>query len=78
MKGVISRVNGEKVLKAFLLEPRVVSTREAAGATRQAKLSMLVKAAWRYDLPFPRSWKLQTHAHTHTHTHMDRHTEYGY
>ena len=76
MKGVVSRVTSEKVQKAFLLEPRVVSTREAVVATRQAKLSTSVKAAWRYDLSFPRSWKLQTHGHTHTHTHT--HTEYEY
>ena len=55
MKGVVSRVTSEKVLKAFLLEPRVVSTREVVVATRQAKLSMFVLAAWRYDLLFPRS-----------------------
>ena len=38
MKGVVSRVTSEKVLEAFLLEPRVVSTREAVGATRQANV----------------------------------------
>ena len=47
MKGVVSRVTSEKhekVLQDFLLEPRIVSTREGVGAARQAKLSMLVKA----------------------------------
>ena len=43
------------VRNAFLLEPRAMLTREADVATRQAKLSMLVKAAWHYDLPFPSS-----------------------
>ena len=69
VKGVVSRVTCEKVLKAFSLEPRVVSTQEAVVVTLQVKLSMLVQAAWRYDLPFPISRKLQTHRHTHTHTH---------
>ena len=62
MEGVVS----------FPLEPRIVSTREAVGATRQAKFFMLVKEAWRYDVPFPRSHKIHTGAHTHTHTHTQK------
>ena len=69
MKGVVSRVTCEKVLKAFSLEPRVVSTQKPVVATRQEKLFTLVKAAWRYDVPLPRSQKLQTHGQTDTHTH---------
>ena len=40
VKGVVSRVTCEKVLNAFLLEPSVLSTREAVGATRQVSSSM--------------------------------------
>ena len=39
MKGVVSLVTCEKILKDFSLQSRVVSTREAVRATRQAKLS---------------------------------------
>ena len=67
MKGVVSRVTSEKVLKAFSLKGRVLSTRDAVGATLQTKLSTFVKAACRYDVPFPRTQKLQTHTHAHTH-----------
>ena len=67
VKCVVSRVTNEKVLKAFFLERRVLSTRDEVGTTRQRKFSTLVKAAWRYDVPFPRTQKLQTHTHTHTH-----------
>ena len=67
MKGVVSRVTREKVLKAFSPEPHVVSTQKPVVATRQEKLSMLVKAAYRYDVAFLRSRKLQTHRQTDTH-----------
>ena len=50
-----------KCLKAFSLKMRVVSTETALAATRQMKLSTLVKAACRYDMPFLRSLKLQIH-----------------
>ena len=73
MKGVVSCVTNEKVLKAKLLNPRVVPTREAVVATHQVKLSMLVKAAWHYDLPFPRSWKSQTHTQNTTINIIDIH-----
>ena len=46
MKGVVSRVTCEKVLKAFSLELCVVSTQEAVVVTRQVKLSTLVEAAY--------------------------------
>ena len=39
-------------------------TEEAVIVTRQVKLSTLVQAAYRYDLPFVISRKLQTHGHT--------------
>ena len=61
--GVVWRVASKKVLKAFSLEPCVVSTQEAVVVTRQVKLSTLVQAASRYDLPFLISQKLQTHTH---------------
>ena len=48
VKCVVSRVTSEKVLKNFSSEPRVVSTQQAVGATRQANLSKLVKAVWRF------------------------------
>ena len=68
MKGVVSGVTWEKVLKAFSLEPRVLPTGEPVDTTRQAKLSKLVKAAFRYDIPLLRSQELQTHGQTDTHT----------
>ena len=61
-----SRVTCRKVLKAFSLEPHVSPTGEPVDTTLQAKLSKLVKAACRYDIPLPRSQKLQTHTDTHT------------
>ena len=61
MKGVVSRVTSGKVLKDFFLEGRVLSIQDAVSVTRQTKLSTLVKAAWRYDVPFPRTQILQTH-----------------
>ena len=57
MKGVVSRVASEKVLKAFSLEACVGSTQDTVGVPRQAKLSTLVKAVRRYDIPFPRTQK---------------------
>ena len=54
-----------KVLKAFILKPHVLSTREAVVASCQVKLSTLVKAVWCYDVLFLRSNKLQTQGHTH-------------
>ena len=50
--------------KGFFLKPRVVLTQKPVGATFQEKLSILVKAVWHYDVPFPTSQKLQTHRHT--------------
>ena len=67
MKGVVSRVTCEKVLNAFSLEPHILPNGEPVDTTRQAKLSKLVKAACRYDVPFLRSQMLQTHGQTHTH-----------
>ena len=64
---MVSRVTCEKVLKAFSLEPRVMSTQKPVIATRQEKLFTLVKAAWRYDIPFPRSRGI-TNTQTDTHT----------
>ena len=64
VKDVVSSVACEKVLMAFLLKPSILSTREAVGATRQAKLSTMVPEAWHYDVPFPRCQKLQTDRHT--------------
>ena len=72
VKGVVLRVSSEKLLKAFSLEPRVVSSQKPVVATRQEKLFTLVKVVWRYDIPFPISRKIQTHRQT------DTHTEYGY
>ena len=40
-----------------------VSTPEALNATRQAKLSMLVKEEWCYNFPSPRSQKLYINTH---------------
>ena len=37
-------------------------------ATRQEKLSTLVKEAWRYDIRFPRSRQLKTHTDRHRHS----------
>ena len=72
MKGVVSHVTCGKVQKVFSLQPHFVSTREAASATCQAKLSVLVKEAWRYEVPFPRTLKLQTDRQTHTqNTHIN-------
>ena len=45
VKGMASRITCEKVLKAFSLEPHVMSTQNPLGATRQEKLSTLVKTA---------------------------------
>ena len=47
-----------------------MSTQKIVSATRQEKLSTLVKAAWLYVVPFPRSRKLkhkdkQTDTYTH-------------
>ena len=53
-----------KILETFSLEPCVVSTQEAVVVTHQMKLSTLVRAAWRYDIPFQKSFKLQTHTAT--------------
>ena len=64
LKGVVSRITCEKALKAFFPEPCVMLTQKLAGATHQEKLSILVKAAWRYNVLFPRPRKLQTHRHT--------------
>ena len=69
MKGVVSRIPCARVLNGFSLEPRVVLTQKPVGATRQEKLSMLVKAVWHYDVPLPRSRKLQTDRLKDTHTH---------
>ena len=66
MKGIVSCVASERVLKAFPLEPHVVSTGHAASATRQTKFSTLEKAVRHYDVPLLRSQMLQTHRHTHT------------
>ena len=63
MKGVVSQVANEKVIKAFSIKSCMLSTRDAVSATRQAKLSTLVKAAWRYNVPFLRTQKLHTHTH---------------
>ena len=68
MKGVVSRVTSEKVLKAFSPELRVVSTQKPVVATRLEKLFTLMKAGWLYDVSFPRSKKLQTQRRTDTHT----------
>ena len=65
MKDVVSRVTGEKVLKAFLLKPHVVSTREAVVATRQAKLFMLVKSSMELRPPIPEKLEI-TDRHTQT------------
>ena len=82
VKGVVSHITSEKVLKAFFLEGRVLSTRNAVDATRQTKLSTLLKAAWRYDVPFPRTHAdithTQTHAHTHTRARAHKHTHMEY
>ena len=59
MKGVVSRVTSEKVLN----KPCVVLTQKPVDATRQEKLSTLVKAAWHYNVLFLRSRKLQTNTH---------------
>ena len=69
MKGVVSCATCEKVLKAFPLEPHIVSTQEAVvvHVTRQVNLSRWAQAVQRYDIPFLLSRKLPTHAHTHTH-----------
>ena len=45
VKGGISSITCEKVLKAFCLEPCIVLTQEAVVKTHQLKLSMLVQAA---------------------------------
>ena len=58
---MVSRVTSEKLLNAFPLEPCVLSTQETVVVTRQMKLSTLVQAAWRYNLPFLKSRKVQTH-----------------
>ena len=42
VKGVVSRLTCEKVLKAFSLKPCVVWTQEAVVVTRKMKLSTLV------------------------------------
>ena len=57
MKGMVSRITFEKVLMTSS-EPSVVSTKKPVVATRQEKLSTLVKAAYCYDVEF----------HTDTHT----------
>ena len=72
MKGVVSQVTYEKVLKAFSLEPCGLPTGKPVNTTHQVKLSKLVKAACLYNVLLPRSQKLQTHRQTHTHI------EYGY
>ena len=69
---MVSRVTCEKVLKAFSLEPCIVSTQEAGNVTCQVKLSTLVQAVYRYDLPFLIYQKLQAHGHT------DTRLEYSY
>ena len=66
MIGVVSHITSKKVLKVFSLEARIVSTLDAVGATRQMKLSTLVKEGWSYDILFPRTQKLQTHTDRHT------------
>ena len=68
MNGVVSRVISERVIKAFFLEAHVVPSRDTVGATRQAKLSTSVKAAWGYDVPIPERSEI-------TATQTDRHTE---
>ena len=57
MKGVVSRVVSEKVLKAFSLKALVVSNQDAVIVTRKVKLSTFVKAVRHYDVPFPRTQK---------------------
>ena len=61
-------VLGVKSFKAFSVEPSLISTRKTVSATCQVQLSMLVKEALHYDIPFPRYQNLQTDRHTHTHT----------
>ena len=64
MKDVVSHVTCEKVLKALSLEACIATTQEAVGTTRQVKLFTVVKVAWCYDIPLPRTQKLQTDRHT--------------
>ena len=52
MKDVVSLVTCEKVLKAFLLKPGVLSIQEVVDATRQVKLFTMVWEEWHYDIPF--------------------------
>ena len=73
MKDVVSLVTCENVLQPFFLEPPFIASPEAVSAAYQVKLSTLVKAAWHYNILFPRSQKLQTHRQTDTHTHTHTH-----
>ena len=72
VKGVVSRATCEKVLKAFLLKPGVLSTREAVGATHQAKLSTMGKKC---GATTSRSQDLRNYRQTHTHSHSGRHSD---
>ena len=70
MKGAVSRVTGEKVLKAFLLEPRVVSTGEAVVVTRLAPGEALHvgESGMALRPPVPAELEI-TNKHTDTQTH---------
>ena len=61
MKGVVSRVACENVLKAFSLKLRLLPIVEPVDTTRQAKLSKFVKAD---GVPFPRFQKTDRRTHT--------------
>ena len=65
---MVLQVSSENLLKAFSLKLCIVSTQEEVVVTRQVKLSMLVQAAWCYDLQFLISRKLQARTHSQTHT----------
>ena len=82
VKGAVSSITCRKVPKAFSFKAHVISTREAVCAIHQAKLAWSVKAAWHYNVLFPRSQIIQIDilslSHTHTHTHAHTHTQKVY
>ena len=75
VKDVVSGVTCRKDLKAFSLKESVLSTQEVVGATSLAKLFTLIKAAWCYDVPFPRCQKFQAHTYRQIDTHTQTRTE---
>ena len=74
MKGVVSRVTFEKVLKAFSLEPCVVPTQEAVVNSPGEALHIGASSV-ALRPPVPDISEI-TDRHTDTRTHT--HTEYGY